>query len=247
MPSPEELEAGYYDLVYRRGRGVQWFWHEHRFRVVEQLLSGPFRRILDVGCGPGTFLGRLRSPFQDGLGIDIATGQIEYARRTYGRPHLEFQVADVRDVREREPFDAVVSIEVIEHLPPVDTQPFLQTIWNLLKPGAPLVLTTPNFHSLWPVIERVVSWIGPVDYVRQHINGFTLPRLEEEVAKAGFCNIRTQTFFVLAPFTAAISPSIADAMLRAERALLPVLGAELAVRAERPKSSVVSTAQPPGR
>ncbi|HEV7783771.1 MAG TPA: hypothetical protein VGQ28_00460, partial [Thermoanaerobaculia bacterium] len=45
------IEPGYYDRVYRRGRGTQWFWHHHRFRMVEELLPRPRDRILDLGCG----------------------------------------------------------------------------------------------------------------------------------------------------------------------------------------------------
>jgi 2-polyprenyl-3-methyl-5-hydroxy-6-metoxy-1,4-benzoquinol methylase len=228
-----EIEAGYYDRVYRRGRGTQWFWHEHRFRTVAALLPQPCHRILDLGCGPGTFLGNLGSAFRYGLGIDLATTQIEYAQRTYSRPNLEFRAADVRDFVGGEPFDAVVSIEVIEHLPPAETQPFLRTLHYLLKPGGTVILTTPNYRSLWPMIERLVSRIGPVDYTRQHINPFTVARLEEEVAKAGFRNIQSETFFILAPFMAALSGSIARAALQGERALFPGLGSEIALRAQR--------------
>jgi len=241
VSSPDELEAGYYDRVYRRGRGVQWFWHEHRFRTVEALLPAPCPRILDVGCGPGTFLGRLGWLFEYGLGVDVAAVQIEYARRTHVRPGLSFEVADVREIAGREPFDAVVGIEIIEHLRTADTQPFLRILCDLLRPGGTLVLTTPNYRSLWPVIERVVSRIGAVDYVRQHINPFTIRRLEDEVVQAGFCDVRIQTFFVLAPFAAMLSASIAGAMLRAERGLLPVLGAELVVRGQRPTSAAPAT------
>lgn len=230
----QEMEAGYYDRVYRRGRGIQWFWHEHRFRAVQAFLPDPCGRILDLGCGPGTFLGTLRSPFRYGLGIDLAAAQIEYARRTYRRPNLEFRATDVRDFVGREPFDTVVSIEVIEHLPPAETRPFLRTIREILNPGATVVLVTPNYRSLWPVIERLIGRLGGVDYTRQHINPFTIGRLTREIAEAGFCNIRSQTFFVLSPFAAAVSTSVASAMLRAERTLLPRLGSEIAVCAQRP-------------
>lgn len=229
-----EIEAGYYDRVYRHGRGTQWFWHHHRFGTVEALLPRPCDRILDLGCGPGTFLGNLTSPFKYGLGVDLATAQIEFAQRTYSRPGLEFRAADVRGIAVDEPFDAVVSIEVIEHLPPAETQRFLRTLHDLLKPGGAVILTTPNYRSLWPLLERLVSRIGPVDYTRQHINPFNITRLAEEVAKAGFCDVRTETFFVAAPFAAALSSALARGMLRAERALLPRLGSELAVSARKP-------------
>lgn len=225
-----EIEPGYYDRVFRRGRGPQWFWHQHRFRIVRELLPERCARVLDLGCGPGTFLGTLKpSSFGYGLGLDLALAQIDYAERTYGRPGLEFRALDVRAFAGGEPFDAVTSIEVIEHLPIAETQAFLGTIRAVLKPGGTLVLTTPNYRSLWPLLERAVSTLGPIDYTRQHINPFTRPRLESALAEAGFGSIRSQTFFVLSPFAAAISKGLAGAMLNAERAVLPRWGAELAV------------------
>jgi len=241
-----EIEPGYYDRVYRRGRGTQWFWHHHRFRTVEELLPKPCDRILDLGCGPGTFLGNLRIPFRYGLGLDLATAQIEFAQRTYSRPNLEFRAEDVRGFALDEPFDAVVSIEVIEHLPPAETQSFLRAVHDVLSPGGYIILTTPNYRSLWPLLERLVSRNGPVDYTRQHINPFDISRLEKEAAEAGFCDIRSQTFFVLAPFTAALSSSLGSAVLRAERTLLPRLGSELALCARKPPLGRVSRLQERG-
>lgn len=231
----QEMEGGYYDRVYRRGRGTQWYWHEHRFRMVERLLPGDCGRILDLGCGPGTFLGRLKIPFERGLGIDLAAAQIEYAQRLYGRPDLEFRATDVRSFVGCETFDTVVSIEVIEHLPEADAQLLLRTIHELLNPGGTVVLTTPNYRSAWPVLEWMVSRIGPVDYTRQHINPFTPARLAAALENAGFCGVEVHTFFVLAPFAAALSRSLADRLLRMERSLFRRLGAELVVRAQKPR------------
>lgn len=220
--------------IQRRGRGAQWYWHHHRFATVERLLPQPCDRLLDLGCGPGTFLGTRSDRFRSGLGIDLAGPQIDYAKRTYGRPNLTFETADVRSFVGRATFDAVVSIEVIEHLPRAETQPFLSTIRELLAPGGTVVLTTPNYRSLWPLIERSLSRIGPIDYTRQHINPFSVERLVRELTEAGFRNVRSETFFVVSPFAAALSNALANGLLHTERALLPWLGSEIAVRAERP-------------
>jgi 2-polyprenyl-3-methyl-5-hydroxy-6-metoxy-1,4-benzoquinol methylase len=230
----DQISPGYYDLVYRRGRGVQWFWHHHRFGVVTEGLPASSRRIIDLGCGPGTFLGNLKAPFEYALGIDLAAPQIAYAQSRYHRPGLEFRVGDVTALDPAERFDVAVSIEVVEHLRPEDTQSFLSAIYDLLEPGGTLVLTTPNYRSLWLVLEWLVSKLGPVDYREQHINPFDRKRLRREAEQAGFVDVRCQTFFVIAPFLAAISGRLADRVLRWERRLLPFLGAELALFARKP-------------
>lgn len=234
---PEQYDAiapGYYDLVYRRGRGVQWFWHHHRFRVVAEGLPEGARRLIDLGCGPGTFLGNLKTPLARALGIDIAGPQIAYAQSRYQRPGLEFRVGDVTGLDRAERFDAAVSIEVVEHLRPEDAHGFLAAIFDLLEPGGTLVLTTPNYRSFWPVLEWLVSKKGPVDYLEQHINRYDRERLRREAEQVGFVDVRCQTFFVVAPFLAAVSGALADLVLRWERRLLPGLGAELALVARKP-------------
>ncbi|MFL6263124.1 MAG: class I SAM-dependent methyltransferase [Thermoanaerobaculia bacterium] len=228
------ISPGYYDLVYQRGRGIQWFWHHHRFGVVSEGLPDPLGRVIDLGCGPGTFLGNLKKPFAHALGIDLAAPQIAYAQSRYSRPGLEFRAGDVTGLDRTERFDAAVSIEVVEHLRPEDTQGFLSAIYDILEPGGTMVLTTPNYRSLWPVLEWMVSKLGPVDYREQHNNPFDSGRLRREVEQAGFIDVRCQTFFVIAPFLAAVSGSLAESTLRWERRLLPSFGAELALFARRP-------------
>lgn len=231
----DAIAPGYYDEVYARGRGVQWFWHHHRFRAVADLLPPVGGSILDLGCGPGTFLGHFTSGYARATGIDLARPQIEFASGKYGSGRVHFEAAAVDAFTRAETFDAVVSIEVIEHLPPAHTQQFLRSIFALLKSGGTLVLTTPNYRSLWPLIEWAVSAKGPVDYREQHINRFDARRLVRELQTAGFIVRSTRTFFVIAPFLAAISTGLAERVHAWEQRLLPHLGAELAIRAEKPR------------
>jgi 2-polyprenyl-3-methyl-5-hydroxy-6-metoxy-1,4-benzoquinol methylase len=230
------IAPGYYDKVYRRGRGVQWFWHDARFREVEARLPKTLDSILDLGCGPGTFLGRLERPVRRAIGVDLANAQVEYARHTYQRDGLEFLAADVRDLPATDRFSAVVSIEVIEHLPREATQSFLRTLFERLSPGGTAILTTPNYRSLWPLLEHLVSWIGAVDYRRQHINRFTAHRLAAEMTAAGFETVDVGTFFVFSPFLASLSTVAARKARLLERALKRA-GAELIVSGVRPRAS----------
>jgi SAM-dependent methyltransferase len=234
--SYDRIAPGYYDRAYRRKRGVQAFWQRQRLQLVEAQLPAGASAVLDVGCGPGTFLGNLKRPPQRRLGLDLAAGQIEYARATYAGAGLEFRVQDVRTLAIDERFDAAVSVEVIEHLPAAAAAELLAAIRGALRPGGVLVLTTPNRRSHWPLVERLVSRLGPVDYRAQHINLYDAARLACEVVASGFEVTSLRTFFVVAPFAAAFSTALAALLLRAERRVLPRLGCELLIVARRPFS-----------
>jgi 2-polyprenyl-3-methyl-5-hydroxy-6-metoxy-1,4-benzoquinol methylase len=230
----DDIAAGYYDRVYARGKGVQWFWHHYRFTAVAGAIPPSGKSILDIGCGPGTFLGHFAKAYERRVGIDLAAPQIAFAARTYGGPEVEFRQVDLAEIDAANKYDVVTSIEVIEHLPMTETQQFLTSVSRALKDGGTFVLTTPNYRSLWPLIEWVISKKGPVDYLEQHINRFSPTRLVAELRKAGFTVDSCRTFFVIAPFLAAISTRLAELVYRIEQRLLPSFGTEIVLRARKP-------------
>ncbi|MGI8480579.1 MAG: SAM-dependent methyltransferase [Chthoniobacterales bacterium] len=228
------IPAGYYDAVYDRGEGIQWFWHYERYAAVVGFLPAVGASILDLGCGPGTFLGNYAAAYDAGVGVDLARPQIEYANSKYRSERLRFEAKDAVGFAGEQQFEVVVSIEVIEHLPITETQTFLKTIFDLLTPGGTVVLATPNYSSLWPIIEWFISKKGPVNYLEQHINRFTVARLEQELTKAGLVVVSRRTIFLVSPFLACISTRLARWVYRAEQRLVPWLGSEIVISARRP-------------
>lgn len=105
-------------------------------------VAGPsfdFGRICDLGCGMGRITAHLASLGQV-IGVDYSAGGIAAARESY--PHIEFVVGDATSYRSAEPFDVIVSSEVIEHVP--DQRAFVGTCASNLRPGGHLILTCPN-------------------------------------------------------------------------------------------------------
>ena len=102
--------------------------------------------ILDAGCGNGAFCKRL---VQEGRwsvwGCDLSQKGIEIARRSC--PEARFEQAsvdeDLVDLFGRR-FDAIVSLEVIEHL--YDPRRFVRSVRGALAPRGLFVVTTP-YHG----------------------------------------------------------------------------------------------------
>ncbi len=116
-------------------------------RVVELVKESGARSVLEVGCGDGWNCGKLvEAGVEKVVGIDWSRKGIAYASLLV--PEARFFCGDIRDdkfLREYpHPFDAVIFVEVLEHIPPADCLAALRNITRVIKLGGRLVLTTPS-------------------------------------------------------------------------------------------------------
>ena len=231
----ESIPVGYYDAVYRRACGVQSKWHHLKFDRFREELAG-FTRHLDIGCGPGTFIASL-GPEHDSAGVDIAPGQIAYACAHYGAPHRRFSAIEGGPLPfAAGSFDAVTVIELIEHLPAEDNLALLGEALGLLRPGGKLLVSTPNYGGLWPLVEALVNRLGETSYADQHITRYDRTALRDLLVRAGGTEISVGAYMGLAPFTACLGWRFADSIARLEPgALVDAYGLLLFATARRPR------------
>ena len=87
------------------------------------------RRVLDIGCGPGTNAAHFKTA--EYMGLDINPAYIEFANKKYGR---KFEVADVRylDVPKGSGFDFVLINSLLHHLEIADVRTLLARVSDLL-------------------------------------------------------------------------------------------------------------------
>ena len=76
--------------------------------------------ILDIACGTGYGAYQIlqSDKFRDShiRAVDIAPETIEYARKRYGHPRIDFICADALNYSDTSLYDSIVSLETIEHL-----------------------------------------------------------------------------------------------------------------------------------
>lgn len=109
----------------------------------------PGERILDIGCGVGTFAYRCARAGAHSIGIDYSTESIKAARALsakYGAgENSGFVVADCKAVPFGDLyFDKIIAADFIEHITDEDKSKMLGEIKRLLKPGGIAVIFTPN-------------------------------------------------------------------------------------------------------
>lgn len=116
-----------------------------RDRLVAQAALGPGMRVLDVGCGTGTLLVRLRAarPDLEVVGIDPDPGALVRARRKVARAGVTVQLdqgfGDALPYPDAS-FDRVFSSYMLHHLEPDQKRGLLREIHRVLRPGGSLHL-----------------------------------------------------------------------------------------------------------
>lgn len=116
---------------------------------------GGVRRVLDVGCGPGT--NTRHFAHAEYLGVDLNPNYIADARRRYGR---EFVVADVTTFAgdPARPFDFILVNSLLHHLPTSDVERLLSHLATLLSDDGCihiLDLVLPDRFSASRVLARL--------------------------------------------------------------------------------------------
>jgi 2-polyprenyl-3-methyl-5-hydroxy-6-metoxy-1,4-benzoquinol methylase len=136
-------------------------------------------RLLDFGCGGGSFLERMRRQHWQVTGLDISSVAVERIRKELGLralvgslPHPELEPGS---------FDVITMWHSLEHVHEPLT--VLREARQLLAPGGRLLVAAPNIESL------PFRWFGPAWYgldVPRHLTHFSPATLGAMLARAGF-------------------------------------------------------------
>lgn len=169
----ERLRDGHYAAkqIFCRDRLVAWS-HRRRFEV-GLALAKRFRgrRILDYGCGDGTFLALLwerddRPASAVGAELDLA--QVDDCRARLGRlPGVGFEsLARLDGTEHCGAYEGVVCMEVLEHVVAVDA--VIERLWRLLADEGTLIASVPVETGVpllfKQAVRRVAGWRGLGDY-----------------------------------------------------------------------------------
>jgi 2-polyprenyl-6-hydroxyphenyl methylase/3-demethylubiquinone-9 3-methyltransferase len=119
----------------------------HQVETLQKHLAVEHANVLDIGCGGGLFLARLKQAGAHVVGIELSDSRAQYARAKYGVEVHKQPIESDFWKQSANSFDAVTLWDVIEHVNyPVRT---LQCAVNVLKPGGLLLIDTPCRDSFY--------------------------------------------------------------------------------------------------
>jgi ubiquinone/menaquinone biosynthesis C-methylase UbiE len=155
--------------------------------LLERTMPGPEAgpRLLDVGCGTGFHLARLRARGFEVAGIDGSGAMLDRARAA--NPGVDLRLGDVGalpfpDAR----FDVVLCVEVLRYL--ADPEPCLKEMARVLRPGGVCLVTAApllNLNGYW-LVNRLATRVPIRDLVRLKQFFTTSARLRGQLHRAGF-------------------------------------------------------------
>jgi SAM-dependent methyltransferase len=142
-------------------------------------------KLLDVGCGPGTFLGVARERGWEVVGVEFNARCVTMLREA-GIEVIDMPLEDAR--LPPESHACIALWDVLEHI--TEPRPFLATLRGLLPAGGMLMVEVPQLGSLVSRLlhERSNTFAGD-----SHINFFTAATLSKLLEDQGFDLLELET------------------------------------------------------
>lgn len=152
------------------------------------------RRGLDVGCGQGWYVVRMREIGFDVSGIDASAGQVQLAARNVGVPGL-IRVGSALEIPAADgTYDFAYTINVVHHLSSTEDQrAAFAEMFRVLRPGGLLFLHEINTRNV--MFRFYMSYVFPsVNCIDEGVERWLLPHRLGQYTGVPAIDIRYFTF-----------------------------------------------------
>ncbi|MBT5235421.1 MAG: class I SAM-dependent methyltransferase [Candidatus Marinimicrobia bacterium] len=141
-----------------------------RYKFISKMLN-PGGSVIELGCSDGLGTMILRQVSQHVTAVDFDHRVIEWAKGHLEDDGIQFYQDDILNLDKGE-FDAVVSLDVIEHIYLENADVFLKAVVRHLKENGVAIVGTPNITA-----EKYAT------KNEQHVNLYTGERLKDTFQK----------------------------------------------------------------
>lgn len=185
IPSKQEL-LDYYSNNYERTSYLSPITVKRFNEILDKF--EPYRKtgkLLDIGAGYGFFMEIAKQRGWDVYGTELTDEAVDHCKAK----GLQMFKGELHQIDfDPESFDAIVSIEVIEHInTPIE---YAETAHKILRKGGVLYLTTPNFNSF--LRYRLKEKYNVIEYPN-HLCYYTPQTLRQLFTEHGFDKLNVKT------------------------------------------------------
>ena len=139
-------------------------WEQERYARLLAMLDQPrYGRVLEIGCGAGTFTRRLAGLADKVLALDVSSEAIAKARAAQSDlKQVEFRVGNIMDynLREEEPWDLVVMSETVYFLGWLysffDVSWLAAEMFEATRSGGQMLLANTQFETGEPLLRPCI-------------------------------------------------------------------------------------------
>lgn len=176
----------FYNKYHRKKRGYKKILSLNNFTyfILLKLLNRPpfiqHKTFLDIGCGVGSISLYLASKGKKVLGVDVSSKALkiaDQAKKENRLLDLEFEKISAEEFNTSKRFDAVLLIEVIEHIK--DDKRLLKKIYSFLKKDGHLLLTTPSSENIMYKLGFYKEFDRKVGHIRRYAKKQLIKMLED--------------------------------------------------------------------
>lgn len=201
-----DLEFGAYwkHMVYADFKHMIFTLSSYKF-VSKLLMYRKNLTICELGCNEawGALMLQQNTDMEKYLGIDLDTDAIAYNKRVFRSDKFDFLEANFFEMKINERFDAVISLDVIEHINPEMEHDYCQVIVKHLNTDGVAVVGTPNITmSPYASKESKIGHINLYDQKRlanlmqNYFENVFIFGMNDEVVHTGFAPMSCYIFAV---------------------------------------------------
>ena len=135
---------------------------ENQVNAVVKHISVKNKKVLDIGCGGGLFLSKLKEDGAVTTGVELSDTRAHYAQIKHGLDIVKRPIEDDYWQGHHGSFDIVTLWDVIEHVNyPLST---LKAAANMLKSGGILLIDTPCRDAFYHRMGEFTYWLSRGKY-----------------------------------------------------------------------------------
>lgn len=208
MKEPEEHQRvkKFFGSEAGRYRNDAWFetpvarfgYTQTRRKLFEFLQPEKTEKILEIGCGPGTWTKLVAPKCMHLTSIDISEEMLREAKRYAKAKNVSFVNADFSRYNTKEKFDKIYFVRVFEYFKNKDAA--LRKLHSMLKKDGKLVIIAKSPYTVWALLPKLRKfWKEQAEKNGLWVENISAGRMEVMLKDAGFRNTRAKPVIVRLP------------------------------------------------
>jgi len=140
--------------------------HNGRINKVRHMLNSiihPWMSVLDVGCGIGVTAKHMADIGAEVVAVDIAPKLIDHAKEHFGAREITYIACDILDFKTDQEFDAIVFVDIIEHIKPENLSLIIANLANNTHSDTLIYISIPDANFINFMIKHYKDKLQIID------------------------------------------------------------------------------------